>query len=131
MDPRLIKDSVFLGNLKLCELRLMKDGDVDWMILIPKREGVVEWIDLSHEEQQQLTQEIALVSRALQTFGKGDKLNIGTLGNIVSQFHLHIVYRKKTDRAWPGAIWGTQMRSAFEEKAVDYWRTSLGELFQT
>lgn len=131
MDPRLLKDSAFLGNLNLCELRLMKDGDLDWMILIPKREGVVEWMDLSSEEQQILTHEITLVSRALQTFGKGDKLNIGSLGNIVSQFHLHIVYRKKTDRAWPGSIWGTQMQSAFNEKSIEYWRASLGELFQT
>ena len=35
-----------------------------------------------------------------------DKINIGALGNMVPQLHIHIICRFKDDKAWPGAIWG-------------------------
>jgi diadenosine tetraphosphate (Ap4A) HIT family hydrolase len=38
---------------------------------------------------------------------KPDKLNIGALGNMVPQLHIHIICRFEDDRAWPNAIWGT------------------------
>lgn len=131
MDPRLLNDSVFLGQMKFCELRLMKDADLEWMILVPKRNGIIEWTDMTREEQLQLSQEIHLVCVALQQHGKGEKLNIATLGNVVAQFHLHIVYRKRGDRAWPGPIWGSEMNKNFDSHKIEFWRSHLRELFQT
>jgi diadenosine tetraphosphate (Ap4A) HIT family hydrolase len=40
-----------------------------------------------------------------------DKINIGALGNVVSQFHFHVIARYKNDRAWPNSIWGTSVKS--------------------
>ena len=37
---------------------------------------------------------------------KPDKLNIGTLGNLVPQLHMHHVARYISDQAWPGPVWG-------------------------
>lgn len=122
MDKRLTKDSVLIHEFTLSQLRLMKDGELDWFILIPKREGVVEWVDLNLDEQKLLLEEINLVSRKLQSFGQGQKLNIASLGNVVSQFHLHIVHRREGDRAWPGPIWGTSAQSEFDEAKVPFWK---------
>jgi diadenosine tetraphosphate (Ap4A) HIT family hydrolase len=35
-----------------------------------------------------------------------DKLNVGALGNIVAQLHVHVVGRRTDDPAWPGPVWG-------------------------
>jgi len=35
-----------------------------------------------------------------------DKVNIAAIGNMVSQFHFHVIGRWKTDPYWPGVVWG-------------------------
>ena len=35
-----------------------------------------------------------------------EKINVGALGNIVRQLHIHIVARRTDDPAWPGPVWG-------------------------
>ena len=53
-----------------------------------------------------LLDESCRVGRLLmQTFG-GDKLNLGALGNLVPQLHVHLVVRRLDDPAWPGPVWG-------------------------
>lgn len=122
MDSRLTQDSVLIHEFTLSQLRLMKDGELDWFLLIPKRQGVVEWLDLLVEEQKQLLEEINLVSQNLKLYGEGQKINIASLGNVVPQFHLHIVNRKHDDRAWPGPIWGTTSQLEFNEERVQFWK---------
>jgi hypothetical protein len=43
-----------------------------------------------------------------------DKLNIGALGNIVRQLHVHLVGRHEGDAAWPGPVWGSGPMQRFE-----------------
>jgi diadenosine tetraphosphate (Ap4A) HIT family hydrolase len=33
-------------------------------------------------------------------------MNIGALGNMVAQLHLHVIVRWQGDICWPGPIWG-------------------------
>jgi diadenosine tetraphosphate (Ap4A) HIT family hydrolase len=35
-----------------------------------------------------------------------EKLNVGALGNITPQLHVHVVGRRSDDPAWPGPVWG-------------------------
>ena len=35
-----------------------------------------------------------------------EKINVGALGNIVSQLHIHVIARFREDDTWPGAVWG-------------------------
>ena len=35
-----------------------------------------------------------------------DKINVGALGNVVRQLHVHVVARHAGDPAWPGPVWG-------------------------
>ena len=121
IDKRILKDSVFISDLTLSQLRLYRDGDVSWFILITRRENIIEWIDLIQADQLQLTKEIDLVSRKLIRFSKPDKINIGALGNMVPQFHIHIIARYKEDRAWPGAIWSTKSKKSFQDYMVKQW----------
>jgi diadenosine tetraphosphate (Ap4A) HIT family hydrolase len=66
----------------------------------------VELIDLNEVERAQLMAEIALVSSALKEVTECDKLNVAALGNAVPQLHVHIIARRKTDKAWPKPVWG-------------------------
>ena len=45
-----------------------------------------------------------------------DKVNIGMLGNIVSQLHIHVVLRKIEDVAWPGPVWGRKFNNLDKKK---------------
>jgi diadenosine tetraphosphate (Ap4A) HIT family hydrolase len=84
----------------------MNDARWPWLILVPRREGMVELIDLELADQTELMDEAGRASRFLKSHLRPDKINVGALGNIVRQLHLHIVARVVGDPAWPGPVWG-------------------------
>jgi diadenosine tetraphosphate (Ap4A) HIT family hydrolase len=106
LDPKLAADTLFLGQLRLSQVLLMNNQDFPWLILVPQLEGIIEWTDLTAEDRYQLMDEITLVSDILRESFKVDKLNIASLGNIVSQCHVHVVGRRHEDAAWPAPVWG-------------------------
>ena len=106
LDPRLQADTIVLGDFPLCRLLLMDDSTYPWFILVPRRYAAVEIYQLEESDQQQLWLESTIVSRWMATAFKFDKLNVGALGNVVSQLHLHHVGRRIGDPSWPGPIWG-------------------------
>ena len=68
---------------------------------------VPEWIDLDGAGQRLLLAEVNRAGRLLRATGPCAKLNIGALGNIVRQLHVHVVARTEDDAAWPGPVWGS------------------------
>lgn len=107
LDRRLARDSHEVTNLPLCNVRLMDNKLFPWVVLVPRVAGASEWIDLSREQQHQLSDEIAVVSHILKALTTPEKLNIATLGNQVSQLHIHVIARYKADKAWPNPVWGS------------------------
>ncbi len=57
-----------------------------------------------------------------------DKINIGMLGNVVSQLHLHVVVRSRNDLAWPGPVWGWKITNKLDKKTLKY-RSELIRIF--
>ena len=106
LDSRLKNDTINIGKLQLSQALLMNDSRYPWIILVPELENIYEWTDLSKEDQATLHDESLLIQNALKDLYGGHALNIGKLGNIVSQFHLHHVVRFENDPAWPGPVWG-------------------------
>lgn len=106
-DPRLQADTRHVATLPLCDLRLMDDARYPWLVLVPRRAGMVEIADLAEADQQQLWREANQAAAALRAVAPCDKLNLGALGNIVHQLHLHVVARTQGDAAWPGPVWGS------------------------
>ena len=49
----------------------------------------------------------------------GGKLNVGTLGIVVPQMHLHVLTRHPGDPAWPGPVWGHSPRIPYDAAARD------------
>lgn len=107
LDSRLAADSLSVAELPLSSLRLMRDSRYVWLMLVPRKPELVEILDLTEEERAQLMREIALVGAALKAETRCDKLNVGALGNIVAQLHVHVIARFAGDAAWPGPVWGS------------------------
>ncbi|WP_428032714.1 HIT domain-containing protein [Ancylobacter sp.] len=107
LDPRLEADSFPVIDLPLATVRLMDDARFPWVILVPRRPGLADLIDLEGEERATLTREIDAVSRALKSLTGCDKLNVAALGNMVRQLHIHVIARFEGDAAWPAAVWGS------------------------
>lgn len=122
LDPRLVADSLFVMNLEAAQLRMLKDGENEWFLIIPSKQNCVEIIDLTESEQIVLMRNVNLISKVIKTYTKCDKLNVATLGNMVKQLHVHVIARYESDRAWPNAIWGTQSNKKFDAENVEVWK---------
>lgn len=118
LDPRLEADSLAVAELGLCSLRLMDDQRFPWLLLVPRRPGLRELFELPAFEQAELLIELNHVARALGAVAAPHKLNIGALGNIVPQLHLHLVARQPDDPAWPGPVWGYGARQPYPADAA-------------
>jgi diadenosine tetraphosphate (Ap4A) HIT family hydrolase len=106
LHPRLQADTVMVRELPLSLLLLSNDARYPWFILVPRREAIQEIYELDEADQHQLWHESSCLGKAaMQAFG-GDKLNIGALGNLVPQLHLHHIVRFRNDESWPGPVWG-------------------------
>jgi len=113
LDPRLAGDTLLVGDLPLCRVLLMGDARYAWLVLVPRRPGLVEVSDLPEDERALLWAEAGLAGSALRAVAPCDKLNIGALGNIVRQLHVHVVARTEGDAAWPGPVWGYGKAEAY------------------
>src|SRR5579884_1133386 len=109
LHPQLHADTSLVGDLSLSRVLAMKSADYPWLILVPRRAGAVEIIDLG-AEQSILTEELALASGALKDETRCDKLNIAAIGNVVPQLHIHVVARRRHDPLWPKPVWGAPLR---------------------
>lgn len=106
LHPQLAADSHPVGDLALCRVLLMNDANYPWLILVPRRPAIREVYELPADEQSLLWEEVSRVGEAMMAAFKGHKLNIGALGNMVPQLHVHVLVRQQTDLAWPGPVWG-------------------------
>lgn len=106
LDPRLAADSRLVVTLGLTQLRLMDDARWPWLILIPQRPRIEEIFDMTPLDQTMLTFEAGLAATALKEATGCTKINIGSLGNKVRQFHLHVIARNEGDANWPNPVWG-------------------------
>ncbi|CAJ1800767.1 HIT domain-containing protein [Aeromonas jandaei] len=132
LHSRLQADTCWLGDLPLCRVLLAKDSQYPWLILVPRVANLREIHHLAPEQQQQLMQESCAVAALMEQALSPDKINIGALGNLVPQLHIHHVARFATDAAWPGPIWGAHPAVPYQPETLqheaDRWLTRLGNL---
>ena len=113
-----------LGDLPLCHARLQADARFPWIVLLPRVEGARELEDLTPEQRAELMEEILAAGRAVRAAGEAlarpvAKLNIGQLGNVTPQLHVHVVGRRPDDAAWPGPVWGNGAPEAYGAQALE------------
>jgi diadenosine tetraphosphate (Ap4A) HIT family hydrolase len=118
LDPRLHADTVPLGESSECLALWMNERRYPWLILVPKRAGMREIYELSLPDRGALLEQSCVVSRVLVELFQAQKMNLGALGNVVSQLHLHHVVRRAGDPAWPGPVWGHSPREPYASEEL-------------
>ena len=125
LHPQLAADTVPVGDLALTRVLLANDANYPWLILVPRRAGITELIDLGEADRRQLTAETDAAARALKSITECDKLNVAALGNVVAQLHVHVIGRRHSDKAWPKPVWGAAPATAYDPAVRDGFVAAL------
>lgn len=129
LDPTFLQVSEALTALPLCEARLMADARFAWLVLIPRMAEAVEIEDLPAVDRGRLVGEIVAAGRAVRAVGEAlgrpvQKLNVGQLGNLTRQLHVHVVGRRTDDACWPGPVWGQGVAVPYDPRALEMARAA-------
>jgi len=106
LHEQLAADCHWVGDLALSSVLLLNDSRYPWLVLVPRRAGLREIYQLCSDDRQHFLGEACRVGEFVMGTFDGEKLNMGALGNLVPQLHLHLVVRYRADPAWPGPVWG-------------------------
>ena len=119
LHPQLEKDTVTVGDLPVCRVLLNAQfSQYPWLILVPRRTGCRDLTDIDEIDYQPAMEEVRYVHDKLRDLVKADKMNVGALGNMVPQLHIHIIARFKTDEAWPAPVWGKGEAQPYADKGA-------------
>jgi diadenosine tetraphosphate (Ap4A) HIT family hydrolase len=122
LHPRLAADTAMIADWPLSRVLLMNDSRFPWLILVPRRDGLLDLADLDAETRGVLMGEIGRAATRLKEWAKAhggcERINMGAIGNIVPQLHVHVVARAPGDSAWPGVVWGSGQNLPYGEEAL-------------
>ena len=117
LDDRIEQDSFLVKEFNDFQIRIMDVREVFWVILIPTKNNLIELSDLDVDKRNDLINFAIELGDFLKSNEEYDKVNIAMLGNVVSQLHLHLVMRNKSDPAWPGPVWGFNFKNKLDIKS--------------
>jgi diadenosine tetraphosphate (Ap4A) HIT family hydrolase len=117
LHPRLAADCHQLGHMEISQLLLMDNALVPWFILVPDTDKR-EMFELDAEQQYLVQQEVNALSGFLMARADVEKINLGALGNLVPQLHIHVIGRNSNDFCWPDPVWGQEQKTAWAKEAV-------------
>jgi len=129
LHPQLAADSVPVCSWPLCEVLLLNDANYPWLVLVPARDGLRDFHDLSPDDMIAAGREISRASEALVELFAPDKINVAALGNMVPQLHIHVIARFTDDAAWPNPIWGVVPGEAYAPDALEARLADLRRAF--
>ncbi|WP_120993439.1 HIT domain-containing protein [Stutzerimonas urumqiensis] len=119
LDARLAGDTHAMGDLPLSRLLLMNDARYPWFILVPRREEISEVFQLDAPDREALWNETVQLSEGVKDAFGAHKMNVATLGNVVSQLHVHVVARRREDAVWPDPVWGRPPAVPYDQAQVE------------
>ncbi|MBP9722640.1 MAG: HIT domain-containing protein [Gammaproteobacteria bacterium] len=122
IDSALKQTTIFLAELPLSSLLLKNDSHYPWLILVPRVNNAQEIYQLDHNAQKNLIVEIAKISKLVDNIWHPDKINVGALGNIVKQLHIHVIARYKNDKTWPHSVWQP------DQAVTEYSSSNISEI---
>ena len=123
LAPALLATTEPLASLRLCEALLCADGRFPWIILVPRRSGARELEHITNGDRAQLMDEVIAAGAAVRAIGAAlgrpvEKLNVGQIGNVTPQLHVHVVGRRADDPCWPGPVWGQGEPRPYDDRAL-------------
>jgi diadenosine tetraphosphate (Ap4A) HIT family hydrolase len=118
LHSKLAADTLKVLTLEASQLLLMNDARYPWLILVPQVSDMRDLHNLSALQYQAVTQEIVQVSEVLESVTQAHKMNVGALGNMVPQLHIHIIARQTNDAVWPAPVWGVGEAQPYSQDAA-------------
>lgn len=120
MSERLARGGFDFGSALGCRVLLKNNALYPWFVIVPEVEqGVVELTDLSMEQYGDTMRLVHGLSFFIKEHFEVAKVNLGCVGIVVPQLHLHVVGRAEGDPAWPGVVWGNSEKEGYEVDEVD------------
>jgi diadenosine tetraphosphate (Ap4A) HIT family hydrolase len=117
ISPDITRSASPLLDLPLCTVLLKEDARWPWLILAPRREGLEHLTDLDAVDMATAMDEVRAAFAAVRAEEGVERVNLGVLGNVAPQLHLHVVGRWAGDPAWPGPVWGVEGRTPYAPEA--------------
>ncbi len=117
LDPGLTRSAAAILDLPLCTVLLKDDARWPWLMLVPRIAGLRDVVDLGAEDAAQLMAETMRAAKAVAAEHGVQRTNVGALGNVVPQLHVHVIGRWSGDAAWPGPVWGVDGKVAYADDA--------------
>jgi diadenosine tetraphosphate (Ap4A) HIT family hydrolase len=126
--------SARVADLALSQARLQLDARFPWIVLVPQIADARELDDLAPAQRALLIEEIAQASAAVRKVGEAlgrpvEKINVGAIGLVTPQLHVHVLGRRRDDGLWPDPVWGkgsaTPYADADLERALQVARETL------
>lgn len=111
LNPQLEKDTHQLLSCGDFYVLLHRNKSLPWFIVVPKS-PVIEWFELPQDLQLKLANLTRKLSLFLQQKYSCDKVNTASIGNVVSQLHIHVIGRFHDDSLWPDVVWGKPLPEA-------------------
>lgn len=125
LNERLAKGGFDFGTLGICRVLLKDNAHYPWFILVPEVDSTItELHHLSASDYASISFTIRQLSEFLDQHltpeNPPEKINVGAIGNIVRQLHIHVVARYPNDPAWPDTIWGCKEKVHYQkQQALD------------
>lgn len=110
LHPRLLLDSVPIVQHGRLAFRLIDDRRFVWTLIVPMYPGAEQLHRLPPDWRAETLTGLQALSETLDRLYGPDRLNVGAIGNLVDQLHVHCVVRRADDPAWPGVVWGAGTR---------------------
>ena len=128
LHPRLAAGGFELGRVDGCRVLLKDQAPFPWILIVPEvAEGVEDLHQLDELRYAEVTGLIRRVSLFVSNYFQPEKLNVGCIGNMVRQMHIHVVGRSSDDPAWPGTVWAYEGKSAYAPEEVEAIRVAARE----
>lgn len=132
LDARLAADTALVGRSDGGLVLLMDDARWPWLLLVPEIAAPTQLHELEAVDAARILSTSLAIARAMTGALPDRRINVGALGNVVPQLHLHHVLRQEGDPAWPGPVWGhgkaERYGAAERDATVERWRSELADL---
>lgn len=99
---------------ELCRVVVPDEAGYPGFVRVIAQAHVREMTDLPADQRDHLMEVVWRVERVVREVMKPTKVNVASLGNVVSHVHWHVVARFETDAHFPGSIWSDTRRKPSE-----------------
>jgi diadenosine tetraphosphate (Ap4A) HIT family hydrolase len=125
IHSQLLADCHVLGPLQASTLLLHRNAVLHWFLLVPDTQAL-DLLELEVAPRNALLADAARIHRYLRERLGYPRVNVGALGLVVPQLHLHVVGRREGDPCWPAPVWGRLAEGpSYSDAALEQLRGDL------